>query len=170
MTTLSQNSFVRGELFNVRRSGPAYRVSSKKLTPSQAAGIRFEKKVGTHLEILTKSLDAKLEKNSWFQYRDENGPHACSPDFIFIYDGMVIVIEVKVTWLPSAISKLRNLYIPVVNRILRPEKIGGIVICKNLTPEAGKFPIITSSLRHAIKAPFGAIPTLHWPLEMPISF
>lgn len=165
MTTVS-SSYVRGELFNVRRSGPAYSTVSKKMTPSQAAGIRFEKKVGTYLEILARSLDAKLEKNPWFQYNDMNGPHACSPDFILNYSGLVIVIEVKVTWLPSASAKLKNLYIPIVSRILRPEKIGGIVLCRNLTPEAPQ-PIQTiCSALHRL----GTIPAYHWPIETPICF
>ena len=167
MTTLS-SSFVRGELFNVRRSGPAYRTTTKRMTPSQAAGIRFERKVGTRLEILAKSLGGMLEKNPWFQYNDENGPHACSPDFIFLFDGTVIVIEVKVTWIPIAISKLKNLYLPVVNRILHPEKLGGIVLCKNLTPETPA-PTLTQNLSSAIKMPF-IIPTLHWPLETAILY
>ena len=168
MTTLS-SSFVRGELFNVRRSGPAYRTTTKRMTPSQAAGIRFEKKkVQPRLDVLAKSLGAKVEHNPWFQYNDENGPHACSPDSIFIFEDSVIVIEIKVTWIPVAISKLRNLYLPVVSRILRPERLGGIVLCKNLTPETPA-PTLTQNLSSAIKMPF-IIPTLHWPLETAILY
>lgn len=165
MTTQATTSvsYVRGELFNVRRSGPAYRTATKRLTPSQAAGIRFEKRVDLYLQVLAKSLEAKLEHNPWFQYNDLNGPHACSPDFILNFGDRVVVIEVKVTWLPSAISKLRNLYLPVVSRILRPTKIGGIVLCKNLTPEAPQ-PVQQLSLASKM------IPTYHWPIETAILF
>jgi hypothetical protein len=106
--------------------------------------------------ILPKSMS--LEHNPWFYYTASEGVRsACCPD-ILIHDndfGYTIVIEIKNTWVPSALPKLRSLYCPVVSRALdRPTK--PLVLVKNLTPDA---PRPQSTLSFGLIAPD---PLIQW--------
>lgn len=100
-------------------------------------GLLFERKTGKMLKsVLPRSM--RLEHNPWFYYTASEGVRsACSPDFLIHDDdfGYIIVIEVKTTWVPGAILKLRALYCPVVSKALgRPTK--PLVLVKHLTPDS----------------------------------
>lgn len=100
------------------------------------SGLVFERKVFAELQ---KSFE-KVEHNPWFEYRLLNGGFGiCCPD-ILIWDPenkFIVVIEVKQTWIPHAISKLRGLYCPIIEKALSlPTK--PLVIAKNLIPESPK--------------------------------
>lgn len=100
-------------------------------------GLLYERKAVKMLRaVLPRSM--KLEHNSWFYYTASEGVQsACCPD-VLIHDddfGYTIVVEIKNTWVPGAILKLKALYCPVVSRALgRPTK--PIVLVKNLTPDS----------------------------------
>jgi hypothetical protein len=100
-------------------------------------GLLYERKAVKMLKsILPKSMS--LEHNPWFYYTASEGTSgACCPD-ILIHDNdfdYIIVIEIKNTWVPGAIEKLRALYCPVVAKALeRPTK--PLVLVKNLTPDS----------------------------------
>lgn len=74
--------------------------------------------------------------NLWFSYSDQTGDGLiCSPDIVLVDkdEGFAAVVEVKTTYTPLALQKLRELYCPVVSKALglptRP-----IVVVKNLLP------------------------------------
>lgn len=103
-------------------------------------GVAFERKF---IRALTSSSGLPkglvIEHGPWFEYRQSNDPepHVCSPDFL-INDtdfGYTIVGEIKLTWVPEAFLKLKNLYCPVVAQALggptRP-----LVIVRNLAPDS----------------------------------
>lgn len=131
---------IRGALASAARCDPPFaKVRPSRLSPTQAAGVRYENKVHRALAALGKSLPASVERNPWFKFFDENGPGCCSPDAILWLDpALVLVIEVKTTWVPTASAKLRTLYIPVVNAALKPAILRSLIICKNLTPDSPK--------------------------------
>lgn len=139
--TSAPNRQIRGRLTLAERCAPRFaKARASRLSPAQANGIRYENKVHRALAVLAKRLPAVVEKNPWFHYIDANGHGACSPDAIlWLSDlGVVLVIEIKYTWVPTAEAKLKNLYLPVVNVALEPIVLRSLVICKSLTPDAPK--------------------------------
>ena len=103
-------------------------------TPIARAGLRFEKKVFAELQKSVK----EIEHNPWFSYKLCDGGHGiCCPD-ILIRDSenpLIIVIEVKHTWVPHALNKLKTLYCPIVEKALQI-KTRPLVIAKHLIPGA----------------------------------
>jgi hypothetical protein len=100
-------------------------------------GLLYERKAVKMLkDTLPKSM--KLEHGPWFYYEASEGFHgACQPDALIHDDdfGYTIVVEVKNTWVPNALTKLNTLYCPVVERALgRPTK--PLILVKNLTPDS----------------------------------
>ena len=107
-------------------------------------------------ETLPKSM--KLDHGPCFYYAASEGVSgACQPD-VLIHDeefGYTIVVEIKNTWVPGAILKLKALYCPVVSRALtRPTK--PLVLVKNLTPDS---PRPQTTLSFGLIAPN---PLLQW--------
>lgn len=100
-------------------------------------GLLYERKAAKMLKtVIPKSMT--IEHGPWFYYTASEGVSgACQPD-ILIHDndfGYIIVVEIKNTWVPGAIMKLRALYCPVVAKALgRPTK--PLVLVKNLTPDS----------------------------------
>lgn len=97
-------------------------------------GLKYERSVIKMLKsILPQTME--LENNVWFYYKTETEKSACSTDVI-IFDkefGFIIVVEIKFTWTPAAIQKLKELYCPVVTKVFNlPTK--PLVIVKNLIP------------------------------------
>lgn len=83
----------------------------KPTTLQQKQGLRYEKNV-------VKALRARgfdLEHNPWFEHTHG----VCCPDII-VYElsqNRAIVIEVKLTFVPEALDKLRTLYCPIVAEV-----------------------------------------------------
>lgn len=82
----------------------------------------------------------KIEHGPWFYYTTVEGfKSACQPD-VLIHDddlGFTIVVEIKNTWVPTALPKLRSLYCPVVAKALS-RNTRPVVLVRHLTPEAPK--------------------------------
>ena len=134
--TNTPSRLIRGPLTLASRCPPTFtRVRTSRLTVPQAAGIRFENKVHKALTVLAKTLGAKSERNPWFTFTDSVGTATCSPDALLFLDATVLVVEVKVTWTPTAATKMSGLYLPVVNAALRPVVLRSLIICKTLLPE-----------------------------------
>lgn len=118
------------KLTSAQRIAP--RLTPKASNPAAALGLRYERHVRDALGVWAKANDAKVEHNPWFSYIDKNGYGVCVPDLLLIFDDQVIVIEVKLTYVHEAITKLNGLYLPVVAKAtgLKPLPL---VIVKNLT-------------------------------------
>ncbi len=102
----------------------------------------------------------------WFEYRDSRAPGEsliCGPDLIAFDEEykFLIVIEVKQTWTPLALQKLRDIYCPVVSAAWRlPAK--PLVACKRLNPES---PRPQSTVSFAL---LSHEPLIHWIGQGPI--
>lgn len=138
---------------------------------SEAAklGLRYERSVGKRLSNLALYINGTLEHNPWFRYRDllssepEKLKLAC-PDFIFLYENKIIVIECKLTYVRDAEQKLIDVYIPIVRAafpLIPRAMIRGLVITKNLTPEARTVPYIRR-LYTVFQQSYAQVPVLLW--------
>lgn len=112
--------------------------------------------------------DIDVHAEPWFAYSESSLPshvRSCCPDLIAIdkENKFVIVIEVKSTWTPLAMEKLREVYCPVVQRALGfPTK--PLVVCKTLIPISPRpQPTISFSL-------ISETPLYHWTGRGPIQW
>lgn len=93
----------------------------------KALGTRYEK-------AFERELGPGWLRGRWFEYEDERGLGCCQVDFLGTY-GRLWLLETKFTWTLEGHSQLEDLYLPVVGlaRGIRPEAIGLVLVCKNLT-------------------------------------
>ena len=138
------------------RSAPAY-AKARGSNPAARAGLQYEGRVEKQLRHhVTLGHFRSVERNPWFQFSDEFGTAACSPDFLLFSDNELTIVEVKLTWVDVAIHKLNDLYNPVVSTALGSAAFP-LIICRNLTRDA---PPAQTSLSAALKSPYRL---LHWP-------
>jgi hypothetical protein len=140
---------VTGELRSARRCPPKY--TPKASSAMAKLGLSYERKI---VRDLMRSVWL-VEHNPWFEFQDELGVSTCCPDIILTADSKIIVIEVKLTWVPEAIEKLRGLYCPVVEYALAAE-VFPLIIVKNLRPDA---PPVQDSVQRALES---EMPILQW--------
>lgn len=118
--------------------------------PTNAAaklGLTYERRVERELKShVTRGNLLDMEHTPWFTFYDDFGNNNCSPDFLLLLDAGLVVVEVKLTWVPHALPKLTDLYCPVVSLALHLP-VRPLVICKHLTPAA---PAAQITLRDAI--------------------
>lgn len=128
------------------------------------SGLQFERALAKILND-TKPKGMVVEHNPWFEYTStaESGTKICCPD-ILLHDsdfGFIVCIEVKRTWTPQAIIKLKTLYCPVIFKALGTP-VRPLVICQNMIPESPK---PQSTLSFAFLA---AEPVFQWLGQGPI--
>jgi hypothetical protein len=144
------------ELADARRCRSLF-TKAKPSNPAARLGIRYEKKVKSELTLHTNRGNfLEIEHNPWFEFEDKYGSGNCSPDVLLYLDHGVVVVEVKLRWVPVALNKLRDLYCPIVSAALNVP-VPPLVICRYLAPEA---PSASFSLREAIT---GKSRLLFWP-------
>lgn len=121
-------------------------------------GLRYENRVGVQLgRLVGEGYFARLEHNPWFRFHDTYGISLCSPDFLLhTNSGAIIIVEVKLTWVPVARHKLADLYCPVVG-VATEEMVTPLIIVRNLTRDA---PIPKFTLQDALNSDERL---LHWP-------
>lgn len=141
------------------RTVPHFTVGKGSRGSNNAAAIngrRYERQVIAELDRWAVVNGAKLEHNPWFEYNNGSGIRICSPDGLLrLASDKIIVAEIKLTYVPEAIIKLRELYCPVVATALKCEAVP-LVIVKNLIPDA---PPATDRLGMALSA---KMPLLQW--------
>lgn len=97
-------------------------------TPAQKLGLRYERKV---VKQLTKQFGAGfVEYNPWYNYQDETGFHACSPDVLLHTFRKIFVIEIKYTLTPESFTKISQIYQTVVS-IANASYTWPVIIYKN---------------------------------------
>lgn len=143
------------QLCEVRRTLPLFK--AKGSNPAARLGLQYERRVGRELkrQVALRNLTA-VDLNPWFFFSDTYGSGNCSPDIVLLAQGQICVVEIKLTWIPEALTKLQLLYCPVVSFAMQ-KPVNGLVICKNLTPKA---PPAALTLSEALSQPGGL---LHWP-------
>ena len=130
-------------------------------------GLSYEKKFFRCLREATCGRKEWLavEHNPWFAYRTLGAEKVCCPDMIAFdfEEQFAVVIEVKKTFVPNAMEKLKGLYCPVVSRALSiPCK--PLVVCCSLTPAA---PNPSSRIAFALTS---AYPLYQWLGTEPVLF
>lgn len=109
-------------------------------TEAQRRGKRYENRVHKellHLLALSPQIH-KLEHNPWFAFSAEDSEGACSPDFVLhLNSGVIVCVEVKLTWVPAALEKLEHLYCPVIRRVYN-ETVFPLVIARHAAAGAPK--------------------------------
>jgi len=146
----------------------AKRIDKKDLpkprTTVARSGLSFQRKFSRELQFgAPKSFT--FETDAWFEYRHRmvTTPLFCSPDLLAIdnEEKFILIVEVKQTWTPLAIQKLRDVYCPVVQKALnlpcRP-----LVAAKILIPSA---PRPQPTLSFAL---LSDDPLIHWTGRGPI--
>ena len=128
-------------------------------------GLGFQRKFVKQFET---NLPAgfTVESEPWFEYTDSRSPgekQICCPDLLaFDSDnGFYIVIEIKQTWTPLAIQKLRDVYCPVV-RTAQGGPARPVVVAKTLIPTS---PRPQSTVSFAL---LSDEPLIHWTGNGPI--
>lgn len=136
-------------MISVRQIPP--RPLPKPKTEIQKQGLRYEKRVIKQLK-----RHWEVEHNPWFetQVQDDHPKFLC-PDAIIWQQGQIIVLEVKLTYTPEALKKLKEKYVPAVEQTYEGSKVLPLVIAKNTPPIAGipgenEFRVFHQSLKEAL--------------------
>lgn len=102
-----------------------------------------------HFDRFNKSLSKEKKKIT-----NNKFPNSNVDSISFSSTILIIVCEIKLTYTPNAIKKLRSLYLPIVSKYFGNRLILPLIICKNLTPTA---PPHSSSISQALKTPIPLI-------------
>jgi len=89
---------------------------------------------------LKREIPYEIIAEQWIEYEDANGSGFAQPDFYFITDYCLIVLEAKLTQKIQGRLQIDELYRPLLRRIYRLPVVG-IQVCKNLTRDPGKWQI-----------------------------
>jgi len=139
--------------------GPSPFGSPRGITASQKAGLAYQRKVGKALG----EIFEYCHEGVWFEFQDKNGFGLCQPDVLIETDGVVWLVEIKLSWCKEAATQLKELYIPVVEKALKvPAR--GMIICKTLRRTTPKH-LVVDSLEKALtfqSMPIGLPPIVHW--------
>lgn len=148
-----------------RLSKPPGWLREKRRKGSRALGIRYERKLA---ELLASRF--ALSHGQWFEFEDASRQSWCQPDIILHYEREdaaksfgPVVLECKLMRVENALKQLRGLYLPVVERALRPiVPPRGIVVVKSLSHASDESPICASLDEAIERASSGEVPTWHW--------
>ena len=143
------------ELHSVRRISP--REMPKSSSVHTANGLRYERRLKQELEFLASHNDVRVIHNPWFEYEDAAGYGICVPDFL-VQDRNtenIVIIESKLTYVPNAIHKLLDLYLPIVQEAMSAPAVP-LVVCKTMTPQTPRAGFTIS------EALMLETPLLHW--------
>lgn len=114
---------------------PPIRFPKRPQSRAQKFGLSYQRKFTAALRSSTPK-GIEILPTPWFSYADQTTAGLiCSPDVILVdrEEGFGVVIEIKTTYTPLALQKLRDLYCPVVTKALRlPTR--PVVVVKNLLP------------------------------------
>lgn len=82
------------------------------------------------------SLVGTVRGEQWIEYWDENGKGHAEIDCILVRKDVALIFELKRTFTTRGLVQLSQLYIPLVKHILPDRRVFGLLVCKNLRPEA----------------------------------
>lgn len=109
----------------------------EKRTSAQLAGLRYEARVLSTVSKLYNQDGTKVVEKPWVVYRTTGRSGLCQPDFLIeTADGStgrphVIVVEVKLSWIASARSKLVNFYGPIIQALYPNATLSYVQVYKN---------------------------------------
>lgn len=133
-------------LANVAPCPPAFRGATR-LTKAQRAGLAFQKKLFGALSSITPP-GATCQTNSWFSFRDRNGPGCASPDIFVrpLADGSILLVEAKLKLsavaLEEGLKQLLDLYSPLFRTVFPESALRLLLVGRYLSPaSAGSGPL-----------------------------
>lgn len=153
--------YVAGDIIWARNGESPFGEKRSRTRGSKAAGIQYENSVG---EVL-KGRVPFLHQGAWFEFGDCRGSHWCQPDFIFGFEGILWVLEVKYSLVESGFLQMEQLYVPVLRKTYGKE-VCGIQVCKNISLSwtYSPKPKIMPSLEQAMHvSATGRRSVWHWP-------
>lgn len=141
------------------REGPWGR--SPRARGAKAAGLRFEREVAAALP--------RAIHGQWFRFEDANGVGYAQPDLLLgLGSRVVAILECKYSWVPEGHSQMELLYVPIVQKALRPDVLLLVQVCRNLRPGANGAARVCGTLGEALQAALaGDRCVWHWPAKAP---
>lgn len=144
---------------------PAHIPVSRRKKGVKAVGLRYEDRAA---EAIYRASNGASTQGQWWEYFDAVlGLRHCQTDVIITgaYDPITdrqnrYIVEVKLTEVEEARSKLEDLYLPIVRRATA-DNVFGIVVSRHLTRTTARHTVV-DSLSAAMRAAHYTIPVLHW--------
>ena len=154
-------------LQTVYRTQPPFGKARGNTVP-QRLGLAYQKKVAKAFRAL--EFVTRVEEDPWFGFSDSVGGGLASPDMLVYTDtNALLIVEVKLSWTPAAISQLYDFYLPILTRIagtpdLNVQRLAPLIVTKNLTPGAppAEFSIEKATLRRPSLLHWRGEGTLRW--------
>lgn len=101
-------------------------------SPSQKAGLSFERAFGQHLQQLRRPPDSDLLAGPWIEFWDRNGHGFAQPDFLLASPRTVVILECKLTENRRAWVQLFKLYSPLLGALLPGVPQKRVQVCRVL--------------------------------------
>ena len=143
---------------------PTFIPSSGTFYGTKALGLRFEKRVTQACTSLFGK--AYVTHGPWFEYQHSARRDWCQPDILVFKRewNAIFVLECKLTDVSGAKEKLRQVYVPVVEKAL-DKPTWGIVVCRHLTMATDSrlvFDSLRDAMRAAVQASEEVFPIVHY--------
>jgi len=107
-------------------------------TAAQQAGINFEKAAARKLA----QLYVKVVSGPWLRYYSPKKWGICQPDvLVWLTPQHLLVIEVKLSWMPQVRQKLLTLYGPLIQKLHPEATLSYLQLYKNWKPKSHKKPL-----------------------------
>ena len=111
---------------------PSFIPSPKPTKPQLRRGLQYEARVAAEIQALATLFDAQSIHGQWLEFEDDFGQAWAQPDVLVLFPDAGILYEVKYTYTHAANSKLRNLYLPIVQLAIPKKRWRLVQVCKNL--------------------------------------
>ena len=119
----------------------------------KALGLRYERALARAVPMAKHGL--------WFEFLDANGPGFCQPDLVIEGQEAVLVLEVKLSWVPDGHTQIEELYRPVLAACCK-KPVYGVQVTRNLRPGMGAVTVVGSLQEAVAEAKAGRLVCWHW--------
>lgn len=117
---------------------------------AKARGLTFERKIGKKLLSAPKAWGG-LRAGTWIRFEDCGGPGWAQPDFFFLGESRIVLLEAKLTETPAGWEQLWGLYAPLLMEIFPSREIICVQVCQNLARGRGfDAPVVVTELSEII--------------------
>ena len=99
-------------------------------SPAMIKGLKYEEEVKLHLKEIFDS-ETKIFLGPSIKYFDRIKWRYAQPDVV-LFNGHLVIGEIKLTWRPGAVRKLANLYEPLCRKVWPEFEVKRVQICKGI--------------------------------------